>query len=203
MPFILNEDAALKDKVKGIKVTDDNAPEGGRNVAVWFRMPEGELRDQKYPFITLDLINVEEDTSRAHRGIIAMRYLPEGVTATDDETVKTEFPIPYNLDYQITTHTRYAQHDRQIMAELLKQDRLPHRFGFLHVPQDDTVRRLDLLSVRPADTMMDTEAGKKRLFRKIFTVRVSAELLPSTVAKVIDTETVTILDATDPAYLSL
>jgi hypothetical protein len=53
-------------------------------------------------------------------------------------------------------------------------DRLRLRFGYL-LPNDDTVRRLDVLDITKRDTV---EAGK-RLFMNAITVRVSSEISQS------------------------
>jgi hypothetical protein len=50
-------------------------------------------------------------------------------------------------------------------------DKLKLRFGYL-LPNDDTVRRLDVLDITKRDTV---EAGK-RLFMNAITVRVSSEV---------------------------
>jgi hypothetical protein len=50
-------------------------------------------------------------------------------------------------------------------------DKLKLRFGYL-LPNDDTVRRLDILDITKRDTV---EAGK-RLFMNAITVRVSSEI---------------------------
>ena len=83
--------------------------------------------------------------------------------------------IPVNLDYQITTFARQPRHDRQIMAEMLTGQRLPLRFGLLVIPEDMTVRRLDFLGVIKKDR---TDSNGKRLFSNVYTVRISAEVLP-------------------------
>lgn len=173
MPFILNEDKALKTALSGMTVTDSGNP--NRPVGVWFGQPELEIRAQSYPYITIDFVGLSEDFERAHRGIIEMDYYPEGVTDTTKQYT-TEFPIPVNLDYQVTTWTRQPRHDRQIMGRLLAEQRLPLRFGLLVIPEDMTVRRMDLLGITKRDRI---DENGKRLFSTVFNVRVSAELLPT------------------------
>ena len=60
MPFLLAEDAALKSLLSGMTVIDEKA--GGsstpRAVQVWYGTPDIELRDQKFPFITIDLMDI-------------------------------------------------------------------------------------------------------------------------------------------------
>lgn len=174
MPFIINEDEAIKSMLKGMTVGDQNNPE--RPVKVYFGLPESEERRVDYPFVTIDLIDIEEEPDRAHRGRIKPQYLPEGYEAppAGHGDYRTEFPIPVSLLYQITSHTRSAWHDRQLSAELLG-NRLPLRFGSLHVKADDTSRRLDLIEWQRHDGL---DRNDKRVFRKAYTVAVSAELFP-------------------------
>ena len=174
MPFIINEDEALKTLLQGITVSD-----GGnslRNVAVYYGQPDKDLRQQSYPYITLDLVGVREDTERAHRGVVNLAYAPEGYTPnlnTDGSINQPiDFPIPVDLIYQVSTWSRQPRHDRQIMAKLFAPGRLPFRFGQLPVPQDGTNRRLDMLGFSKRDT---TEGGK-RLFSNVYNIRISAEL---------------------------
>ncbi len=174
MPFIINEDEALKTLLQGITVSD-----GGnslRNVAVYYGQPDKDLRQQSYPYITLDLVGVREDTERAHRGVVNLAYAPEGYTPNRDTdgsiNQPIDFPIPVDLIYQVSTWSRQPRHDRQIMAKLFAPGRLPFRFGQLPVPQDGTNRRLDMLGFSKRDT---TEGGK-RLFSNVYNIRISAEL---------------------------
>lgn len=185
MPIILNEDAALKLMLQGIKVYD--SANAQRPVGVWFGQPDMEIRDQVYPYITIDFIGYSEDYSRAHRGLITMPYYPEGVDAgttgqngAGSKQYVTEVPIPVNLDYQITTYARQPRHDRAIMAEMLTGQRIPLRFGELVVPEDKTVRRMDLLGFTKKDT---TDQNGKRLFSNVYNVRISAEVLPIEIAQ--------------------
>jgi hypothetical protein len=178
MPFILNEDKALKTALSGITVSDSGNP--ARPVGVWFGQPDPEIRQQSYPYITIDLINVGVAQEREHRGYVKLNYLPEGVSVDEDEEYMLEMPIPVNLDYQITTYARQPRHDRQLMYELTLSHRLPFRFGGLIVTEDNTMRRLDVLGF----TKRDTTEQNKRLFRNVYTVRISSELLVHELAQV-------------------
>ena len=131
MPIIVNEDKALKLSLAGITVADAGNPT--RPVGVWFGQPDAELREQVYPYITIDFIGYSEDPTRAMRGMTQLTYFPEG--ANTSEQYVTEYPIPVNLDYQITTFARQPRHDR-------------------------------------------TDSNGKRLFSNVYTVRISAEVLP-------------------------
>lgn len=182
--FILAEDEALKIRLQGITVEDDKNAQ--RAVGVWYGQPDIEVRDQSFPFITLDLIDITEGTERVMNALgVHPWYYPDpemtvdGVTY-DDWTVP--YPVPINLDYQVTSFSRHPRHDRQILSQVLG-NRLPFRFGSLDVAstitkagEDETVdvttRRLDMLDYSKRDTI---ESGK-RMFMNIFRVRVSSEL---------------------------
>lgn len=168
MPFILNEDAALKNVLTGMTVSDSGNP--ARPVGVWFGQPDAQIRPQVYPYVTLDLIGVYEAVERTHAGIIDLTYTPEGYDENTD--YQAQYPIPVDLMYQVTTYARQPRHDRQILSQILGQKRLPLRFGMLAVPEDKTARRIDMLGFSKRDF---TEADK-RLFSNVFTVSVSSEI---------------------------
>ena len=170
-PLFLTEDKALRELLKGMTVTDQRADNEGpaRPVGVWFGMPDQEIRDQSYPYITIDMIDIGEARERAMRGIIDIPYLrPEG--ADISKGYEVEMPVPINIDYQITTYARQPRHDRQILTQLL-YSKLPLRFGTLST-DDGLVRRLDVLDVAKRDTIEQA----KRLFMNAITVRVSSEI---------------------------
>ena len=183
MTFLLSEDEALRNLLKDMVVTDQKSVTGEgpqRKVKVYFGQPDQELRDQTYPYITIDMIDINEAIDRAMRGKAKPSYLsdpatgPNGSSAYDSETQDWEinWPIPVNIDYQITTYARQPRHDREILAQIL-YSKIPMRFAVLE-PTDGTVRRLDLLDIAKRDI---TEQGK-RLFVNAFTVRVSSEIAP-------------------------
>ena len=103
MPFLLNEDAALKTLLQGLTVSDGG--NSSRPVAVYYGQPDKDIRTQSYPYITLDLVGVREDVERAHRGIIQTTYTPEGADSAKSYT--TDFPIPVDLIYQVSTWSRH------------------------------------------------------------------------------------------------
>jgi hypothetical protein len=98
----------------------------------------------------------------------------------DGQEYRSSLPIPVYLDYQITTYARQPRHDRQIIYELTKPTRIPFRFGGLVIPEDRSIRRLDLIGFAKRDT---TEQDK-RLFRNVYTVRISSELFQKEFADV-------------------
>lgn len=171
MAFLLAEDAALRQKLSAITVTDQKSENQStpRQVGVWFGQPDQELRAQNYPYITIDMVDIREDFSRAMRGMVSPAYL-EPNNLGQDEGFSTHMPIPVNIDYQVTTYARHPRHDRELMSQLLSGP-LTFRFGTLKI-DDGTVRRLDVVNVAKRDV---TEQGK-RLFVNAITVRVSSEI---------------------------
>jgi hypothetical protein len=187
MAFLLAEDKALREKLQGITVYDQKADgeDIPRQVGVWFGQPDQELRAQNYPYITIDMIDVNRDVSREMRGKTDLEYLrPE--LSDPEMAFEVDIPIPVNIDYQITAYSRHPRHDRAIMAQLLGV-KLPIRFGVLDVTDSTvvsgdtttntmTARRLDVIDISKRDV---TEQAK-RLFINAITVRVSSEI-PQTV----------------------
>lgn len=174
MTFLLSEDQGLRELLSGMVVNDQKA-DGTltpRDVGVWFGMPDSEIRSQSYPYITIDMIDVQRDTAREMRGKVTSEHRPYLFAEVELEAdiAEIDLPIPVNIDYQVTTYSRHPRHDRQIMAQLMAQ-KLPMRFGSLDL-NDGTSRRLDVLDVAKRDMV---EAGK-RLFMNAFTVRVSSEV---------------------------
>jgi len=185
MTFLLGEDQALKLRLQGMTVTDQKATGDNfnRQVAVWFGFPDQEIRAQSYPYVTIEMIDIQHDAGREMRGTTDADYLiPADVTVSSDTTYVLDYPIPVNIDYQVTTYSRNPLHDRQIVQQLLFK-KLPHRFGYLEIPEKSvtvgstttntiTVRRMDVMDVSKRDIV---EQGK-RLYQNVVTVRVSSEV---------------------------
>jgi hypothetical protein len=190
MSWLLNEDAGIKAKFAGLTVADGTNP--NRPVAVRFRLPQNEFSDMTYPIVIIDHAGLSKADDREHRGSTYLPYLPEGVNAwwpdfTNQESSPywvQEWPIPYNVDYQITVYSRSALQDRMLTAALAGSDRLPSRNGYVQIPQDGTIRRLDLIGGPELDSRKD--ADDKRTFTQVYTVRVSSELLQSQVEAVVN-----------------
>jgi hypothetical protein len=170
--FLLSEDAALKAKLQGITVTDQTAgaAETPRQVGVWFGQPDQEIRAQSYPYITIQLIDVSRDMEREMKGIVSPDYLAPEDFNQDTSSFEIDYPIPVNIEYQVTTFSRHPRHDRQILASLM-YNKLFLRNNVLET-DDGTVRRLDILDVAKRDTV----ENQRRLFVNAFTVRVSSEI---------------------------
>lgn len=170
--WILNEDKALKAALTGITVSDDKNP--ARKVGVWFGQPDVELRQQAYPYITIDLLSAHEATNRAMRGEIELWYQPDGGDPRlPEKGYVTEYPVPYDLTYQVSTFARQPRHDRQLMLAVAR--RIGARTRSLYIPEDDTQRSMFTYGPNKHDS---TEDGR-RLFRNNYTVTVYSEILPS------------------------
>jgi hypothetical protein len=192
--LLLAEDAALKEYLLGIAVPDKN---GTTPVDVWFRYPEGERRI-KFPFITIDFLainpsydrwtsfhHVDENYSifedpitgeEVRRGM----YIPStSPTLPDKDSETTGYHIEpylmYTLMYQVCVHTRSAMHDRYLASRFMT-DIFPPRPFWIGVEADHTWRRCELQEMTPADIMETTESGNKRIFRKIYTISMDAEI---------------------------
>jgi hypothetical protein len=179
MTFMLTEDKALRVLLQNLSVSDQKSENSNtvRPVGVWFGQPDQEIANQNYPYITIDMIDVQKDSMREMRGKVNASYLEEEARLkagiADDAEIdawEMDTPIPVNLDYQITTYSRHPRQDRELLAKVL-YDRLPFRFGTLNC-EDNTVRRLDVLDVAKRDV---TEQAK-RLFVNAITVRISSEI---------------------------
>lgn len=193
--FLLAEDAAVKARFSNMHVKDDR--NGDRKVQVFFRYPETET-ERTYPFITIENIDINHSRPRQHsetvlytpRSSSASAQAPNNLTYWPSESstlsasagvaVATNEFVPMDLLYQISTFSRSALHDRQLTSMMLKI-LTPFRYGFIGVEADNTIRRFDVLDWIAAD-LLDPESGyRKRIFRKIYTVQMSAELPPTDV----------------------
>lgn len=182
MPFLQNEDAALKAKLQGLTVSDATSdPVTARRVDVRFKDPEYELADATYPLILISHTFIERSVERESRGYITLNYAPEGYAPWADMTdpnqspYTTETPIPIDVHYGIQVYARKQRHLIQLTNALIDFYHLPPRFGFLEVPQDGTIRRLDLLG-GPEYTETKDE-NNKRLFVALYEVLVSSEII--------------------------
>ena len=171
--WLLDEDRAVRDLMKNMCVSDHENPK--RRVEAWFGHPDQELREQKYPYITVDLLQIQEGIDRVHRGYYwfndpvwwwKMPPLP-----SENHYYLTEMPTPIDLDYQISTWARNPRHDRQILQQLITGGRTQVRGGLLHTA-DKRIRRLDYLGHVKRDLV---ESGK-RLHTNHFRIRVSSQV---------------------------
>jgi hypothetical protein len=177
MTFILSEDQALKTHLSGLTVVDEKA--GGtstpRAVQVWYGTPDVELRDQTFPFITIDLMDVRLAPERQMSGIIYDRDKAGTVAIDNSRVYNYEYPMTYDLVYQISTFARHPRHDRALISQLM-QTKIPSKYGKLGIRNDanteTTYRHMFLDEFLKRDSV---EEGR-RLLRNIFIVRVVSEL---------------------------
>ena len=185
--FLFAEDEAIKKRFSDLTVSDDR--DAQRPVQVFFRYPEGET-ERKYPFITIELIDVVHAKNRQHSDTYLdthraghpnnLDYWPSTSSASSpnvpgfDSFRTTEF-TPVDLLYQVSTFTRSAIHDRQLASQMLASI-VPYRYSSIMIEADGTSRRLDLLDWSTAD-LLDPEAGyRKRIFRKVYTLQMTSEI---------------------------
>jgi len=175
MTFLLSEDKALRDALLGMVVHDQKADgqDTDRAVRVYFGQPDQELTPQLYPYVTIDMIDIQRDPEREMRGWTGKEYLAPA-DLDEDQRFEVEIPIPVNIDYQVTVFSRHPRHDRELLTQINFQ-KLPQRFGMLQL-DDGTVRRMDVMGVSKRDA---TEQAK-RLFINAITVRVSSEVSQGT-----------------------
>jgi hypothetical protein len=175
MTFILAEEAALKEFVKGVTVSDKANP--SRPVKVWFGYPDVELTTQDYPFVTIELLDVVPAKDRQTSGYMYDDDNRGTVAPQEDVVYGYSMPLPYDLLYQITSYARDPRHDRAIIMQFL-QKKFPSQTGSLAVPNElgteIAYRHMFLDGFLKRDTI---EEGR-RLFRNTFTVRVISEMTP-------------------------
>lgn len=195
--FLFAEDAALKERLAAVAVSDNRNSE--RVAQVFYGYPDPEI-EKVYPFFTIDLLDVNFAAERQHSErqwyytndqaltpaqqeiYTSIDYYPSEKNAADmateagvDGFLAMDQFVAVDLLYQVTTYARNPMHDRQLHGLLLRRV-FPWRRGFIEVPEDGTIRRCDLLDWRSAN-FIDQDAGhKKRTFRKVYTVRINAEI---------------------------
>jgi hypothetical protein len=189
--FLLAEEQAMIAKLSDIYLKDPKAPDGRVKVRTYFRHPPAE-QERAYPSIDIDLISIDFAADRAHSAqTYPVNYWPsEYATFEAYATAKgldydpavdfadaVEFH-PYDIYFSVTTHTRHPQQDRALTAALLNTAFLPDRWGFLYVPADNTYRHLDRMGFTNLDGFETNPQTTERVYRKSYTIRVSAHMAP-------------------------
>lgn len=196
MPWLLNEDIAIKAKLQGLTVTDmtsGDLPGGVRQVPVRFRLPMDELVNLTFPCILVEFSSMVWASPRQHSGQIQLPYAPEGMAqwwasgATayqiGDSPYWTREPLAVWLFYQVTLYSRLQRdHQRPLEAILSGPDYLPLLDGYLDIPQDGTYRRLDVTGgpnrgYARYDPGVLGQGDQKRILYTTWQVRVSSEML--------------------------
>ncbi|MFD9947252.1 hypothetical protein ACFWYW_24200 [Nonomuraea sp. NPDC059023] len=190
MPWILNEDTALKRKLSALSVPTA----GGRlEVPARFSTPEPESADMTYPVIVLTRQAITRAEGRQHHGFMRLPYrledVPERPTGATWDYYSHDHPIPYDLDYQIQVLARSQAHLVELAARLAKSDRLPHQGGFLEIPENRVLVSLDVLGGPEFAELVD--ANGKRLFSASYMVRVASEFFPGELTKYLRVESIT------------
>lgn len=185
--FLTAEDAAMKDKVSGLKL--NQAQRGLMDVPVRFRYPEAERNPVgdntrksgvTYPLITVDLISISYDMKRDHvNNVYIWQETNENYAFDGGMPGITEYPLPVRLLYRVTTWTRSQQDDRALQGQMLSPKRLPLRHGYLYIPVDNTIRWMESMPVTPSPMIDDQE---RRIFRHIYSNYVESEMLKTDIA---------------------
>jgi hypothetical protein len=174
MPWILNEDSAIKARLTGITIPGLDEP-----VPVRFSQPEPESPDMTYPSIIITRTGIYRATDREHRGRVRIWYTPEGREQVPDGARwgwYAGYPLPFDLDYQISVYTRTQQDQTVLLGELAREARIPERAGMLYIPQTDTSVTMHLQAGPVFSSKYDRE--QKRLFEIYYLVRVATEMTP-------------------------
>jgi hypothetical protein len=194
-PFIVAEDLALKTLLSGITVSDDT--QATRVVKTWFGYPDVEVRDQAFPYITIDLIDILPGNDRQTSGYLVDTDYQGTVAAVAGSVYDYQIPVAYDLVYQVTSYARHPRHDRALMYQLL--NKFPSKYGYLIVPNqlgtESSSRTMILDGFVKRDTV-EGETGNRRLLRNVYTVRVISQMSPQTAAAAIKSVQYVNLNAT-------
>jgi hypothetical protein len=180
-PFIVAEDLALKTLLSNITVADDKTTP--RTVRVWFGYPDIEVRDQTFPFITIDLIDIMPGNDRQTYGYLVDSDYQGTIAAVDGQVYTYITPVAYDLVYQITTYARNPRHDRTLMFQLL--NKFPSKYGNLIVPNElgtETSSRSMFLDGFVKRDAVQSETGNRRLLRNVLSIRVVSQMSPAQAA---------------------
>ena len=173
--FLFVEDAALKSHLQGITVSD--LKEGSRPVKVWFGYPDVELRAAEYPYLVIDLYDVQPANDRQMSGMWMDNTLRGTKDSVSGQLYSYEAPVLYDLFYQVTSYSRHPRHDRAIILSMLNQ-KIPGKYGHLMVPHHngdgEIARHMFLEGFIKRDSVEDG----RRLFRNVFSIRVVSEMTP-------------------------
>lgn len=190
--LFLAEDAAVKQRFSELTVSDDRKSQ--RPVKVFFRYPESET-EKDYPFITIEQIGMAHardlqlsesyyyyDQTGELNSAESLDYWPSEMEGTELASsvvgpgyLRADSFVPIYLTYQVSTYCRSALHDRQLVSKMIRYV-VPFRRGSILVDADGTARRFDLLGWANSD-LLDIETGyRKRIFRKVFTIQMTAEI---------------------------
>jgi len=181
--FMLAEEEALKSYLTGITVPDVHTGDP-TEVGVWFRWPTAE-RQIKYPFITIDAIAAEPEYSLFHsdhwqavEGLYRPSVsptMPEPPGGWHTQNWRVRNFLPFKLVYQVSVFARSNLHDRYLRSIFIT-DVIPPRPFWIGVDADNTWRRTEMVGYATQDQAETSESGTKRIFRKVYTISMLAEV---------------------------
>ena len=189
--FILREDEALKAHLQGIVVSDLKA--ATRQVKVWFGYPDVEVRTQEYPYLVIELYDIQPAADRQSSGFWVDDSYRGTVEVETGKTFSYYAPTTYDLFYQVSSYSRHPRHDRAIIFSMLNE-KIPGKYGHLVLPEANgsdkvSARHMFLEGFAKQDTVEDG----RRLFRNVFSIRVLSEMTPAQATEAIQqVETVNI-----------
>ena len=182
--FLLAEDDALKSYLTGIEVPGQKPADPKEKVGVWFRWPTGE-RQIRYPFITIDSISSEPAYELFHSdhwqnpiGLYRPSVspdLPEPPYGWVQQGYRVRNYLPFRLIYQVAVFSRHNLHDRYLRS-IFQVDVFPPRPFWIACDADNTWRRVEQIGFAASDQAETSESGTKRIFRKIYTISMLAEV---------------------------
>lgn len=195
--FLFAEDKALKSHLQGIVVSD--LKNNTRPVKVWFGFPDVEIRTQDYPYMVIDLYDIQPANDRQSSGFW-IDNTNRGTQATDPSNTYSYYaPTTYDLFYQVSTYARHPRHDRSIIFSMLNQ-KIPGKYGHLLIPQDNGVGTVARHMFLEGFVKRDSIEDGRRLLRNVFSIRVVSEMSPAQAANA--TLPVEIINLeTTPAYI--
>jgi hypothetical protein len=173
--FLFAEDKALKDHLQGITVSD--LKQSVRPVKVWFGYPDVELRAQEYPYLVIDLYDIQPASDRQSSGIWIDETNRGTQTVTSGDTYSYYAPVVYDLYYQVSSYSRHPRHDRGIMLSMLN-NKIPGKYGHLLVPQANGIGTVARHMFLEGFVKRDSVEDGRRLFRNVFSIRVVSEMTP-------------------------
>jgi hypothetical protein len=172
--FIFREDSALKTHLQGLTVADLKAQE--RPVKVWYGYPDVEVKQQEYPYMVIELYDIQPAADRQSSGFWIDEDYRGTRTPSAGDTYSYYAPVTYDLFYQVSSYSRNPRHDRAIMFKMLNE-KVPGKYGHLIVPDANgsgnaVARHMFLEGFVKQDTVEDG----RRLFRNVFSIRVVSEM---------------------------
>ena len=153
---------------------------------MWFRFPEGE-RQIAYPFITIDFLSADPAFELFHSNVLSRTRRPlSALPAVVLSTTRRRWQLggynipgaqflPMRMTWQVSHFARNALHDRYLTS-IFKTDVFPVRPFFIESVLMATWRRTERIGFTSADSLETTESGTKRIFRKIYTISMLAEI---------------------------